>query len=363
MTKILVIDDDRVIRQSLFDGLTISGGYEVTVAEDGFEGVELARKLQPDLIVCDVDMPRLDGHGVLQKLQQDPVNAKIPFIFLTGQSAHESVRQGMALGADDYISKPFKMAELVEAVESRLTKKTRLELHYEQKLDALRDNIHLALPHELRTPLSLIIGYAQMLADPSFNISNEKIPFFAHTILQAGQRLQHLFENYIIYAQIELILSKPERVERMRQLREAMPNTVVKKVAREQMEKHGRTIQLSLYAANDPLPISTNDLEKIVLELVDNAFKFSPADSEIVLSTECRRDNIIFDIENKGRGMTREQIDDIGCYMQFERKIQEQQGTGMGLIIAKRLTELYGGSLVIQSRPNIETKVIVTLPS
>ena len=363
MTKILVIDDDSIIRHSLFDGLTISGNYDVMVAEDGFEGLELARKLQPDLIVCDVDMPRMDGHDVLQKLQQDPVNAKIPFIFLTGQSARESVRQGMTLGADDYISKPFKMAELLEAVEARLTKTSRLESHYEQKLDTLRDNILLALPHELRTPLSLIIGYAEILTNPDFKNPEEKVKAFAGTILQSGKRLHHLFENYIIYAQIELILTEPERVERMRHLREAIPNPTIEKIMRKQMTKHGRFAQLSLCAAKEPLPISTDNLEKIVRELVDNAFKFSPADTEIIISTECRRNNFILEIENQGRGMTREQIDAIGCYMQFERKLHEQQGTGMGLIIAKRLTELYGGTLAIQSTPDVKTKVIVTLPA
>lgn len=362
MTKILVIDDDSVIRQSLFDGLTLYGDYDVVVAEDGINGLEIAREQQPDLIICDIDMPRLDGLGVLEKLQQDPVQAKIPFIFLTGQNARESMRRGMALGADDYIAKPFKMAELLEAVEARLMKIARLEKHFEQKLDALRDNILLALPHELRTPLSLIIGYAEILTNPNLGIPEEKTYDLADTILQSGKRLHHLIENYIIYAQVELILTQPERVERMRKLREAIPNSTVERVVREQMEKHGRSAQLSLCAADDPLPISTNNLKKIVLELADNAFKFSPADTEIVISTQYRRDNFILQIENQGRGMTREQIDYIGCYMQFERKIQEQQGSGMGLIIAKRLTELYGGHLVIQSTPGVETKVTVTLP-
>jgi signal transduction histidine kinase len=363
MAKILVIDDDLIIRQSLYDGLTIAGGYDVTVAEDGFEGVKVAGDLRPDLIICDIDMPGLDGYGVIEKLQEDPLNTKVPFIFLTGQSTRESMRQGMSLGADDYISKPFKMSELLEAVEVRLAKVARLEKHIERKLDALRDNILLALPHELRTPLSLIIGYAEMLADPNVNLPKENIYSMAGNILKSGRRLHHLIENYIIYAQIELILTEPERVTRMRQLREAMGHSIVEKVTREQMEKHGRSAQLSLNATNDPLPISTSNLEKIIQELVDNAFKFSPANTEITISADYKGGKFVFEVVNQGRGMMPDQIDAVGAYMQFERKLHEQQGSGMGLIVAKRLTELYGGTLTIQSTPDVATKVTVTLPA
>lgn len=363
MAKILIIDDDRIIRKSLFDGLTISGNYDVTVAEDGFDGIEIARELRPDLIICDIDMPRLDGHGVIEALQQDPLFAKTPFIFLTGQSTRESIRKGMALGADDYIAKPFKMAELLEAMEARLTKISRLETHFEQKLEVLRDNILLALPHELRSPLSLILGYAEILANPDFDFPQTEVNSLADMIFQSGKRLHHLVENYIIYAQIELILTEPERVNRMRQLREAIPNPVIERVVREQMEKHGRSAHLTLNATEEMLPISASNLEKIGMELVDNAFKFSPIGTEITVSTVNKDGKFLLEIGNQGQGLTPDQIDAIGIYMQFERKIQEQQGSGMGLIIAKRLTELYGGTMTIQSKLGIDTKVVVTLPS
>lgn len=362
MARILVIDDDRIVRQTLMDGLMVVGDYEVALAEDGFEGVELARKLRPDLIICDVEMPRLDGHGVIEKLQRDIETARIPFIFLTGYGDRGSVRQGMALGADDYISKPFKIAELLEAVEARLTKVSRLEMHYEQKMDALRGSILLALPHELRTPLALIIGYGEVMAAQADQLPEDKIVSLAQMITRSGRRLHHLFENYIIYAQIELIMTEPERVARMRQFREAVANSLVQKVAKEMQKKYGRTAELTINSIESPLPISTNNLEKILTELIDNAFKFSPDDTAVSIYTNCDQEKFIFQVGNYGRGMTPEQIEDVGIYMQFERKIHEQQGSGMGLTIAKRLTELYGGQLEIRSTPGEVTLVTVTLP-
>jgi signal transduction histidine kinase len=363
MARILVIDDDRIIRQTLLDGLRLAGQYEVILAEDGFEGVELARKLRPDLIVCDVEMPRMNGYGVIERLQKDPFTARIPFIFLTGYGDRGSVRQGMALGADDYISKPFKVAELIEAMETRLEKVSRLEMHYEQKMDALRDSILLALPHELRTPLSLIIGYGEVISNQVHDLPDEKVRSLAQTITRSGRRLHHLFENYIIYAQIELLMTEPERVERLRLFREAIPTALVEKAVREQLEKHGRSAQLVINSNDSPLPISSDNLKKIFHELIDNAFKFSPDDSAVEISLTRDEESFVFRVINEGRGMTQEQVEGVGMYMQFERKLHEQQGTGMGLVIAKRLTELYGGCLTIESTPGAKTTVTVTLPS
>jgi signal transduction histidine kinase len=269
----------------------------------------------------------------------------------------------MALGADDYISKPFIISELVEAVETRLEKVARLEMHYEQKMDALRDNILLALPHELRTPLALIIGYGEVLANQVSTLPDDKIHSLANIITKSGRRLQHLFENYIIYAQIELIMTDPERAKRMRLFREAIPTNLIEKTVKTLQGRYGRTAQLIINSTADPMPISSDNLEKIISELIDNAFKFSPPDSDITIKAERSDEQFIFQVSNQGRGMTQEQIDNVGVYMQFGRKIHEQQGTGLGLIIAKRLAELYGGALTIESKPGVETSVMVVLPT
>ncbi len=362
MAHILVIEDDRVTRRGLTETLRIAGGFEVSEAGDGYEGLEMARANPPDLIICDVEMPRLDGYGVIEALQHDKHTANIPFIFLTGLSDRGSMRQGMVLGADDYISKPFKANELLEAVGTRLAKRDFIEGHYEQKLETLRDNILLAIPHELRTPLAMIIGYGDILADQVDTLPREKIRFLSETIMNAGLRLHRQIANYIIYAQIELLMTEPQRIEKMRLIREAEPDGILRGVVKEKMEQHGRSANLNLHTADSILPISTNNFKKIMEELVDNAFKFSPEETAVTISTTVNEAAFTVAICNQGRGMTQEQIANIGVYMQFERKIHEQQGSGMGLIIAKRLTELYGGQLVIDSTPGGTTCVTVSLP-
>src|SRR5687768_9157804 len=121
MKKILLIEDNQEIRENTAEILGLAN-YKVLEAENGKVGVELAKNEQPDLIICDIMMPQLDGYGVLHMLSKNPATSSIPFIFLTAKSEKEDFRKGMNLGADDYLTKPFDDLELLDAVEMRLKK-------------------------------------------------------------------------------------------------------------------------------------------------------------------------------------------------------------------------------------------------
>lgn len=121
MKKILIIEDNPDVRENTAEILELSN-YEVVTAENGKEGVKLAHEILPDLIICDVMMPELDGFGVLRILSQNQVTSHIPFIFLTAKTEKSDFRKGMSLGADDYITKPFDDVELLNAIEVRLRK-------------------------------------------------------------------------------------------------------------------------------------------------------------------------------------------------------------------------------------------------
>ena len=119
MKKILVVEDEPEMRRNITTLLRYYD-YEPVAAENGRVAVEMARREKPDLILCDVMMPELDGYGVLQALQSDASLARIPFIFLTAKGEKDDLRSGMNLGADDYLTKPVVNADLVRAIESRL---------------------------------------------------------------------------------------------------------------------------------------------------------------------------------------------------------------------------------------------------
>lgn len=132
-TKILIIEDNNDIRESTAEILELAG-YEVKEASNGKIGVEIAQQYKPDLILCDIMMPELDGYGVLYLLNKNAETAAIPFIFLTAKAERVDFRKGMEMGADDYLTKPFDDIELLNAIESRLGKKEKQQAFYSKAL-------------------------------------------------------------------------------------------------------------------------------------------------------------------------------------------------------------------------------------
>lgn len=128
MKKVLLIEDDRIMRENTAEILELAG-YHVEAASDGKQGIALARSLKPDIILCDIMMPGLDGYGVLHILSKEEGIQGTPFIFLTAKAEKSDLRKGMELGADDYLTKPFDDTELLNAIETRLKKFNQLKSH------------------------------------------------------------------------------------------------------------------------------------------------------------------------------------------------------------------------------------------
>jgi CRP-like cAMP-binding protein/CheY-like chemotaxis protein len=136
--KILIIEDNDDIRESTAEILELAN-YEVLQAEHGKKGVEIALEQKPDLILCDIMMPVLDGYGVLYLLNKNPETASVPFIFLTAKADRPDMRKGMEMGADDYLTKPFDDVELMNAIESRLQKREKQQAFYSKSLANLEE--------------------------------------------------------------------------------------------------------------------------------------------------------------------------------------------------------------------------------
>ena len=141
MKKILIIEDNDDIRENLAEILELAG-YEAHTAENGKKGVEKAEQIVPDLILCDVMMPVLDGYGVLSIVNKKPVLADIPFVFLTAKAEKTDFRYGMNLGADDYITKPFETNELLSVIEMRLVKSDKIKKSFDHSGHGNRDLNH-----------------------------------------------------------------------------------------------------------------------------------------------------------------------------------------------------------------------------
>src|SRR5688572_32163520 len=126
MTRILVIEDENAILENVMEILEMEG-FKVSGAKNGREGVQTAFQVQPDLIICDIMMPELDGYQVFMELQSDPATSMTPFIFLTAKADYKDFRHGMELGADDYLTKPFVPAQLLNAIRTRLERQKQTQ--------------------------------------------------------------------------------------------------------------------------------------------------------------------------------------------------------------------------------------------
>ena len=361
MKKILVIDDEEWLRDMVKIAL-VDHGYNVIEADNGTTGIELARRELPDLILCDVRMERVDGYLTLATLRNEPTTAAIPFILITGLADNAGMRHGMELGADDYLPKPFTIDGLYAAVDARLKKAKATREEAEKKLNDLRDNISLMLPHEMRTPLNGIIGFAELLSTGADTMTPAEVAEMGQGIYDSGRRLERLIENFLVYVQLEIAAADATKAAEMRGKMVADAARVVADKLDVIAEQANRASDLVLELASIPVPMSAENLAKLAEELVQNALKFSKRGTPVRVSLSESGGGVELVVNDRGRGISPEQIAHIGAYMQFDRKSQEQQGAGLGLIIAKRITELHDGTLTITSDADHGTTVTVKLP-
>jgi DNA-binding response OmpR family regulator len=361
MSKILIIEDEDDIRDIIIQILT-AHNYQVIDTEDGETGIKLAIAHHPDLIICDIMMPGVDGYEVLKQLHNDPSTQMIPFMFLTAKAAKEDMRQGMELGADDYLTKPFTGSELLGAVKVRLEKKVTWHQESEKKLDDLRKNLTRSLPHELLTPLNGILGFAKLLGDHAAEITPGEIKEMSEMIETSAWRLHRTIQNFLLHAQLEILTHEPEKLQGLLLGETGSTRFILQTLAQKKSQEFKRTEDLSLDLEDSSLPVAENWFNKIVKELIDNAFKFSQVGSIVEIKSSVNSAEFILEICDRGRGMTPQQIANVGAYVQFDRQFYEQQGSGLGLVITKKLIEFYGGRLQIESDPGKETKVRAIFP-
>src|SRR5205823_6539658 len=271
----------------------------------------------PDLIICDINMPNLDGYGTLAALRENEATATIPFVFLSGASDKVNMRRGMELGADDYLTKPFTHKELMAAVNTRLEKQAEFQRHSEKKLDELRGNITLALPHELRTPLNGIMGLASLMMEDYATLPPEEVLESARYIHQSAMRLHRLIENFLVYSQVELMATESKKIDINHTGDPLLSHEIIPTVAATVARRFERERDMVLELVPFSLLLPEQNLKKIVEELADNAFKFSPASTPVHIVTKVEDATFTLRITNAGRGMSAEQISKIGPHMQF----------------------------------------------
>jgi two-component system sensor histidine kinase/response regulator len=360
MTKILVIEDEAGVRDSLVDILNAED-FIVDSAVNGQEGLMQIRDFHPDLVICDVMMPVLDGYGVLEQVRQDPELATLPFVFLTAKAGRDDFRSGMDLGADDYLTKPFTHDDLLRMIRARLGVHQAAEAQAKSQLDTLRSSITTALPRELGDPLREVLHLSSQLADQVHSLTLEEVETRAKAIYRSAQRTARLTQNVLLLDKLnhmELPQGQPEAHHWVEGADEIVL-AAAEALAGDYLREDDLEIALEPFA----VPMSATLFTKVCEELIDNALKFSEPGSPIKVFGARHQDQVTLHIIDYGCGMTADQIAQVGAYMQFHPDSEQTFGTGLGLTLAKRLVELHHGEVLIESIPGQQTIVRVALPA
>lgn len=356
-TKILVIEDDENVRRGIHD-LLREEGFDVLSADNGKDGIARAKHFLPDLIISDIMMPLANGYQVLEELQKESVTASIPFIFLTAKTEHEELRQGMSLGADDYLFKPYRADDLITAVNTRLNKTTKVE----ECRQEMNDQILRSLPHELRTPLISVLGFSQLLKENAEGLNYDEIADMGGKINEAGNSILSMVQKYLNICHIDLTMKDRNQLSKVKNEFTRETETTIKTVVQTSASKFGRSADIIFNLVEEELKISADYLGIMIEEIISNACKFSKPGTQIKINSEISNNHYILSVTDFGIGFTKEQLPRISFLRQFDRDKNFQSGLGMGLTLVQKIAEMHNCIIKINSEPNDHTTIEVHIP-
>ncbi len=350
-TTILVVDDEPSIRMGLAATLR-QKGYETVTAVNGDDGFLKARQFLPDLIVADVMMPEMNGFDMKRQMLADPLLASIPFIFLTARAASEDRVTGIRGGADDYLTKPFVVEELVARIEAVLRRvRAERERGREQarqtakeELEKIRREILQNFSHELRTPIGNVMMSLDIAVADKFKSPQEQHQFLqiAHS---SAERLESLLADIILLADMD-----NRRVNLTRQPIDRENHILIPIRRRLARYEEKRLIFIPKFETAGVIKAPRREFTQALLHLLDNAFKFSPQGGVVRMTVRPGENggaSIL--VHDEGMGIPpvlREKV--------FERFFQASQGDnrafqglGVGLTIARAVFSSLGGDVQI----------------
>jgi len=359
MKKILIIEDEDTVRKPIVSMLKLEG-FAVNDSDNGEEGLVKAMNEQPDLILCDVMMPKVDGYEVLSKVRKEKGLRYTPFVFLTAKAEHGEVRKGMNLGAEDYLTKPVDREDILNAIHAQLSKQKTRERDQSERFDDIRMEIASSLPHELVTPLHGIIGMASVLESEGVEMGDAALKHMATDIRQCGERLHSTIEKFLYYSELQLL--KSSSLEQHIEFEKVNSKQLVIQAVTHSQQYYHRENDIQLHLEDAIIEVPKKYIHNLIVQLLDNACKFSQPGTPIVVRSHTHENLWILDVSDSGLGMSPKTIAEIEAFRQFQRKNNEQQGSGLGLKIVQLTTFLLNGTLLIESQPQKGTLARVSMP-
>lgn len=313
----------------------------------------------PKLVIVDVVHYGYDG---LQQCSESLYDIRIPIIALIGENTVEGCIKALHAGAHDVLVHPFAAEQLHQTMSLQLQRSINNDHFIQEQLQTLAMKIAYALPHEFRTPLNSLLGFISLLRDPDITIEQGEIPFIFESLDSSARRLYRIAEKFLLYAELERITSSTNGP--IEGFVTYSAGEIIHDVAMETAMGFGRTADMTvpITALSMPVVVKGQYLRFMIAELVSNACKFSAQSTPIHVTIHEQNHTCTIQVQDRGRGMSAENVASIMAFNQFEREQYEQQGLGFGLAIIKKIAHLYNGEFILQSSPDVGSAITVVLP-
>lgn len=355
--NILIVDDNQNNIQ-VFSTILNKYGYSISVALNGQQAIEYARKEVPDLILMDVMMPDMDGFETCLRLKSDPVTNEIPVIFLSARAESVDVVQGFEVGGTDYVIKPVDSKELITRVN------THLELSYNKReLRRLNEEKAVFLgiaAHDLNNSLYVINTAAEFCLEQLKDIADEDVKLLLKTIYDTGHFMSELVGNLL-----EFSINESGKTKLSLKPTEYFA-FVESKLPMNRIFASSKEIQINFKADGAEVTLELDQLKiaQVINNLISNAIKFSQPKTTVTLDVSTQDGKVITRVTDEGPGIPEEDMDKL--FKPFEkgtaRPTAKERSTGLGLSIVHRIIKAHKGSIQVESELGKGTSFIFHLP-
>ncbi|MDA3912067.1 MAG: hybrid sensor histidine kinase/response regulator [Bacteroidales bacterium] len=354
--KILIVDDLPKNIQVVANTLQ-PAGYNISFAQNGENALDLCYKHDFDLILLDIMMPGMDGIEVCRRLKSDPQFKNLPIIFLTAKNDIESITQAFEAGGVDYVSKPFKGAELSARVKTHLTLKKQKETL--QQLNATKDKFFSIIAHDLKSPFTGLLGFAELLIEESDTAKPEELKQYYQLLYKSAKQGFDLLSSLLEWSQTQSssIKFSPDTYNLCDIIQENI--NLLSNIIHDKKIRVKCNIDKKLKVNAD-----ANMLKTIIRNLISNALKFTNPGGEIQLNATSDLNYTQIEVRDNGIGMDEKTMNKLFRLDENSSRkgTNNETGTGLGLIICKEFIQQHNGEIWVESEMGKGSSFFFSLP-
>ncbi len=361
--KILIIDDIASNIQVVANVLK-KHNFNISYAQNGKTGIERAKQIDFDLILLDIMMPEMDGYEVCERLKKDPKTKDVPVIFLTAKTTEDSLKKGFESGGVDFISKPFKTAELIARVNTHIQLKTVREILSKtnirlQEANFSKDKLLSIIAHDLRNPFSVLITFSKLLLDSYDDFKKDDVINYLKTFYQTSKQGYNLLDNLLKWSKSQTGTMEVEgEVIDFKDIVEENI-TLLNSQAKSKDIELVNNVPEEVFAFAD-----LNMILTVVRNLLSNAIKFTNKGGKVEVSGSNYDKYVEISVKDNGIGISEEDLEKI---FRIDIKYStagtaNERGSGLGLVLCKEFIEKNLGTLKANSKPDEGSEFIFILP-